>query len=67
MKAQFIVTIEGTWKEGDTRATASMAEKELRKVVKDGFEFLADRVTVKRHKPDSRPTPTDAGQREGGE
>jgi len=53
MKAQFIVTIEGTWMEGDKKATKAMIQQELRKVVKDGFEFLADRVTVKRHKPDA--------------
>jgi hypothetical protein len=48
MKAQFIVTIEGSWLEGDKRATHSDAESMLREAVKDRFEFLAKRATVKK-------------------
>lgn len=48
MKAQFVVTIEGDWLENGKPVTAAMAEKRLREAAKDGFNFLADRVTVKR-------------------
>lgn len=63
MKTQFIVTIEGGWLEGDRRVSKSDIEKELRKVVKDGFEFLADRVTVKRY-TEAKAQPEQKGQHE---
>jgi hypothetical protein len=49
MKAQFIVTIEGKWFEGARPVTRADVEMKLHEVVKERFEFLADRVTVKRY------------------
>ena len=48
MKAQFLVTIEGNWMEGDKRVTPAQVEKALRDAVREQFEFLAKRRTVKR-------------------
>lgn len=50
MKAQFIVTVEGHWLRNGKPVTAQVIEKDLRVIAKEGFEFLADRVTVKRLK-----------------
>lgn len=60
MKATFIVTIEGDWLENGKTATAAMAERRAREALRDGFEFLADRVTVK---PVAAPK---LGEQEGG-
>lgn len=48
MKAQFIVTIEGEWRENNKPVTAAIMERELREAARDCFEHLATRVTVKR-------------------
>lgn len=50
MKAQFNVTVEGKWFENGEPITASMVERALRKAVKEEFEYLAKRVTVKNDK-----------------
>ncbi len=47
MKAQFIVTVEGGWLENGKPVTQAMAERRARGALRDGFEFLADKVTVK--------------------
>ena len=52
MRTKFIVTIQGNWREGDKRVTAADIERELRDAVKERFEFLTERVTVKRAPPD---------------
>ncbi len=49
MKAQFIVTIEGKWLDNGRKVTAQMMERDLREAIKEQFEFLADKTTVKRH------------------
>lgn len=48
MKAQFIVAIEGRWLNNGREITLAIAEKELREAAREKFEFLANRVTVKR-------------------
>jgi hypothetical protein len=48
VKAEFTVTIEGRWWEGEKRVTAAQAEKMLRQAVRDQFQFLADYTSVKR-------------------
>jgi hypothetical protein len=50
MKAEFLVTIEGDWLDGDRRVTAAQATKDLRQAVKEQFRFLATRTSVKRVK-----------------
>ena len=50
MKTEFIVTIEGSWFENDSKVTKAILEKRLRAVLEDKFEFLADKVKVKRVK-----------------
>lgn len=50
MKAQFIVTIEGGWWHNEKWITAAVVERELREAVKDRFDFLADRMTVRKVK-----------------
>lgn len=48
MKAQFLVTIEGDWLEDDKPVTAARIEQSVRKAIRDEFEHLATRRTVKR-------------------
>ena len=47
MKTQFIVTIEGDWNYNGKKVTQRQVEKDLREAVKEQFEFLANKVTVK--------------------
>jgi hypothetical protein len=48
MKVQFLVTIEGDWQHNEKPVTAAMAEQQLREAIKEKFEFLARRRTIKR-------------------
>ena len=59
MKVQFIVTVEGEWHHNGKPVTAAVIERELREAAKEKFEFLANRVTVKR-------APSSAAGKEGG-
>jgi hypothetical protein len=65
VKAQFIVTVEGTWFDGGKPITAGKAEKRLREAVREEFMFLADRMTVRRYTPDS--CAQEAAEQKGGE
>jgi hypothetical protein len=47
MKAQFLVTIEGKWLVNGKPVTAANAKVTVREALKEQFEFLADKVTVK--------------------
>lgn len=63
MKAQFTVTIEGKWWHNGKPATAAIVERELRKAVKDRFDYLASRMTVRKVKQaDLARTQADAGK-----
>jgi len=46
--AQMIVTVSGSWLSNGKQVTPSMIERTVREVLKDEFEFLADKVTVRR-------------------
>lgn len=48
MKAQFIVTIEGSWLENGKSVTRQSVEKHVRQAIKEEFGYLADRATVRR-------------------
>lgn len=50
MKATFTVVVEGKWYNNDKLATAAQVEKDVRNALKEEFEFLARKVTVKRVK-----------------
>lgn len=52
MKAQFIVTVEGDWLESGRPVNRAKIEKSVREAIKEKFEFLADRATVKPYQPD---------------
>ena len=53
MKAEFKVTIEGKWFVGDKLITKGSVIKDVRHAIKEEFEFLAKRVSVKPIKDES--------------
>lgn len=53
MKAEFKVTIEGKWMHNDKFVTKGSVLKDVRHALKEEFEFLAERVSVKPIKEDS--------------
>ncbi len=50
MKAQFIVTIEGSWLQNGKPVTRYLIEKDVREALKEEFDFLATKVSVKAYK-----------------
>lgn len=49
MKTKFVVSIEGDWNYNGKPVTRAQVERCLREAVKEEFEFLASKVTVKQH------------------
>lgn len=44
------VTISGSWLENGKQVTPTLIERRVRETIKDEFDWLADKVTVKRVK-----------------
>lgn len=44
------VTISGAWLENGKQVTPTIIERRVRETIKDEFDWLADKVTVKRVK-----------------
>lgn len=45
---KMLVTISGAWLENGEQVTPAMVERSVREALRDEFEFLASKVTVRR-------------------
>ncbi len=45
---KMLVTISGSWLENGEQVTPAMIERSVREALRDEFEFLASKVTVRR-------------------